>query len=263
MVDVVEHQTESRPELIGAYLASIREKKVLPIEMAARDTRIRVQRLQEIENDDFSQFAHPSYARMFLMDYARYLGVPISAIRELLPDRGECGTQGYQYLQRISGTEDYTPLRARRPRRSFMPLFAGVIVLLIAMIGGFKLWITYRNLDRIGFGRANEQPLAALPVAEPVKEEAVLVPEPAAPAEPVPASSSEEARLIPSLNPILEAPVENFSLTPRENSDPAPALSPETLPADSLPAQPSASFFDTPQIYAGSLIEQPTTGAVH
>lgn len=245
MVDVVEQQAESRPELIGAYLASIREKKDLPIEMAARDTRIRVQRLQEIENDDFSQFSHPSYARMFLMDYARYLGVPISSIRELLPDRGECGAQGYQYLQRMSGTEEYAPTRVRRPRRSFRPVFVGLVALLVAVIGGFKLWITYRNLDRIGFGRAGDAPIAA-----------VQAPEPA-----VPASSTDEARLIPSLTPMLQtpAPVENFSLTPEESSDVAPILSPEA--SNSLPVEPAASLSETPQIYAGSLIEQ--TGSVH
>ncbi len=74
-------------ESLGSRLAAARKAKDLPIEKAAHDTRIRVQRLREIEHDDFSQFSHPSYARMFLTDYARYLGMDVDAIKHLLPPR--------------------------------------------------------------------------------------------------------------------------------------------------------------------------------
>ena len=46
---------------VGARLGGARIKAGISLEKAAKDTRIRVQRLKEIEADDFSGFAHPTY----------------------------------------------------------------------------------------------------------------------------------------------------------------------------------------------------------
>ena len=58
---------------LGAQFAAAREKRGLSIEKVSSETHIRVQRLREIERDDYSQFSHPSYARMYAIDYAKYL----------------------------------------------------------------------------------------------------------------------------------------------------------------------------------------------
>lgn len=55
---------------LGAQFAAVRQKRGLTVEKVSSETHIRVQRLREIERDDFSRFAHPSYARMYAMDYA-------------------------------------------------------------------------------------------------------------------------------------------------------------------------------------------------
>jgi len=188
---------EHAGKTLGAFLLSVREERGLPIEQAAHDTRIRAQRLREIENDDLSHFSHPSYARLFLVDYAKYLGVPFQEIRSLLPDVGECGSEGYQYLQDVPG--EISPVRAARsirPRR-LVPVFAAAAVFLVCVLGAFQLWITLRNIDRLGLGAVTQTDRAELDraSAEPVK--AVVVP--AAP------EDSELNPVAPAVQPQAEA----------------------------------------------------------
>ena len=71
---------DQQPEgdfFIGARLSERRQKLGIQLEKAAKDIRVSVSRLSQIEADDFSSFAHPTYARLFLVDYANYLRVPL------------------------------------------------------------------------------------------------------------------------------------------------------------------------------------------
>ncbi len=137
-----------------------REARGLPLEKAAHETRIHIQRLRQIENDDHSHFTHPSYARMFLIDYARYLGVPVSDIRDMLPAPGAAGSEGYQYLQESDERVVYRPIRPARQRR-LIPALIGAAVVVACLVGGFQLMVTMRKLDRIDLGKLT-QPEAAV-----------------------------------------------------------------------------------------------------
>ena len=168
--------TNQDAQTIGAILSAVREERGVPIEQAARDTRIRAQRLREIESDDFSHFSHPSYARLFLVDYAKYLGISLAEIRSLLPDPGECGTEGYQYLQEIPG--EPTPSRVARriqPRWRVLPFVAGVAILFVSLVGGFTLWKMKRDYDRLGLNKAAQNDKAELLRSETTVIEAVPV----------------------------------------------------------------------------------------
>ena len=147
---------------LGAQFAAAREKRGLSLEKASSETRIRVQRLREIERDDFSHFSHPSYARMFAIDYAKYLGIPISRVRRLLPDAGECGAEGYQYLRetacdymrtdiaRSAGAGVYCPSSSRLRSSSCSALADSSSGLQFATLSGWAsiAWLTKtkRNL---------------------------------------------------------------------------------------------------------------------
>ena len=74
-----------------------------------------IQRVREMERDDFSSFPHSSYARMYAIDYAKYLGIPISRVRRMLPEAGEQGWGGHQYLQEKAC--DYMRTDFTSPRR--------------------------------------------------------------------------------------------------------------------------------------------------
>jgi cytoskeletal protein RodZ len=136
---------------LGGILSGRREERGILIEQAARATRIRARRLQELENDDISNFSHPSYARLFMQDYAKYLGIPLADIRAFLPESGSYGGEGYDYLNEIPGDPAAGRMARRiQPRRRLVPALVGIALLTLTVLGGFQIWRTMRNLDRIG-----------------------------------------------------------------------------------------------------------------
>jgi cytoskeletal protein RodZ len=60
---------------VGKQLQDARLEKGWSPELAARETKIRVDRLHELESDDYSNFSSPTYARGFVRTYARALGM--------------------------------------------------------------------------------------------------------------------------------------------------------------------------------------------
>ena len=60
---------------VGKQLLEARTAKGWTPEMAARETKIRLDRLRELEDDDYSNFSSPTYARGFVRTYARALGI--------------------------------------------------------------------------------------------------------------------------------------------------------------------------------------------
>lgn len=163
---------------LGTILSKARQSRGLPLEQVAHETRIRVQRLKEIEADDLSQFSHPSYARMYLTDYARYLGVNVEEIRAYLPDWGECGTEGYQYLQEtpVDSVKAIRRLRSRPRLRTIAVVAASVI---LVSLGSFKIFKTMRDIDRLNLSRVAQDDRSALTGIE--MEEAPVVEAAAAP----------------------------------------------------------------------------------
>jgi len=141
--------SEPAGKSLGSLLAAAREARKIPREKAARDTRIRVQRLREIESDDLSHFSHPSYARLFLADYAKYLDIPFAEIRQMLPETGGCGTEGYQYLQDMPESDAAQAACRLRPRRRLFPVFAAVTLVVLCALGVLQIWITVRNIHRL------------------------------------------------------------------------------------------------------------------
>ena len=166
---------------IGAQFAEARRKLGVSLEEASRATHIRADKLSRIENDDLSCFAHPSYARMFLTDYAKYLGISVGEIRRWLPDSGGCGTEGYQYLQEIPCEQ----MRAKvewQPRKRFFPAMAAAALVAVCGIASVQIWITMRNIDRLGLYRIPSEGRTALSVPDVRPDRALRDVSPVAPA---------------------------------------------------------------------------------
>jgi cytoskeleton protein RodZ len=60
---------------VGKQLQEARLAKNWTPELAARETKIKVDRLRDLETDDYSHFTSPTYARGFVRTYARALGL--------------------------------------------------------------------------------------------------------------------------------------------------------------------------------------------
>jgi cytoskeleton protein RodZ len=204
-----DHQPES-DFFIGARLSARRQKLGIQLEKAAKDIRVSVSRLSQIESDDFSSFAHPTYARLFLVDYANYLHVPLDEIRDYLPGSKKLGTTENRYLEVLLARQTFLHGdQFKSLRRLLFGVGAGLLVLILIGLGIY-FWKTWKKLERV-------QPVAnasaALPAATP---RPAVKPRPSA----TPASTPEVVRVLSEATPTpaTKASPTPFTLPPFEPS---------------------------------------------
>jgi cytoskeletal protein RodZ len=121
-------------------------------------TKIRPQRLAEIEADDFSQFPSLAYAKGFLLIYGKFLDVDVTPYLDAFEDSESVTVDGYSYLQENERARPVSAPVARRRaaptagsnRVSPMPLIVGIVVLVVGFIG-MKFLL---NVQRLAPGRA-------------------------------------------------------------------------------------------------------------
>src|SRR6476646_7098587 len=103
-------------EGLGKKFQEARLARKLTLDEAARMTKIRPQRLAEIEADDFSQFPSLAYAKGFLLIYGKFLDVDVTQYMEAFEGSDAVTVDGYSYLQDNPAPK---PVRTRvTPRRS-------------------------------------------------------------------------------------------------------------------------------------------------
>jgi cytoskeletal protein RodZ len=207
---------------VGGRLAAKRQRAGITIEKAAKDTRIPVARLLQIEADDFSSFAHPTYARMFLVDYANYLRVPLDEIRPALPGSQKLGSGDNKYLDVLLATPGFLQgEQFKSVRRLLIAIGAAIGVLLLIAVGIYS-WRTWKKFERV-------KP-AAIPAATPA---------------PLPPVLFEPLEPTPQPSPIATAtPTPTPAATPSPSPSPSPAVSP--TPFRLPPFQPSPRPRTTP-----------------
>ncbi len=190
---------------VGARLGGARVKAGISLEKAAKDTRIRVQRLREIEADDFSGFTHPTYSRLFLLDYAEYLGISPDEIRPLLPDRAGAAGGGFEYINALARdpSSPVVPMRQKKP--GVLKIIVAVGVFLILTAAGLFVYSTVKKIERV----TGSSPLATK--TAPEKPAASPAPEGEAMPEPSATRIPEEGAL-PGTNPTATEPSDGQQL---------------------------------------------------
>jgi cytoskeletal protein RodZ len=133
---------------VGEKLHQARLGKHLSVEEAARVTRIRPDKLIDLEEDNYSNFPSMSYAKGFLLLYAKFLGVDVRDFADTLHTPSRVSSDDYEYLN--AAASGPPPPSARRayhfsqPReRTFLPvlvfgLLAAAIVLAIYLVVNFE-----------------------------------------------------------------------------------------------------------------------------
>jgi len=124
-------------------------------------TKIRPQRLAEIEGDDFSQFPSLAYAKGFLLIYGKFLDVDVTPYLDAFNDSESVTVDGYSYLQENERAKPVSaPVARRRPaaagpsnRVSPTPLIVGIVVLVVGFLG-MKFLL---NVQRLAPGRGTTQ----------------------------------------------------------------------------------------------------------
>ena len=160
-------------EGLGKKFQEARVARKLTLDEAARMTKIRPQRLAEIEADDFSQFPSLAYAKGFLLIYGKFLDVDVTPYLDAFEDSESVTVDGYSYLQENERAKPVSaPVVRRRSattapsnRVSPMPLIVGIVVLVV----GFLAMKFLLNVQRLAPGRggasAQTSPTASPAVA--------------------------------------------------------------------------------------------------
>jgi cytoskeletal protein RodZ len=231
---------------VGKQLEEARLAKSWTPELAARETKIKVERLRDLESDDFSQFSSPTYARGFVRTYARALGLDeYKILRQLdnkLPDDDSAN------IVNDNGGVAYLPETALPPRaahRDYTGLYivaalGAVVTVVIAAV----LFEAYRvgELSHWLGGESNVTADAAPAASHPTSAPSVMAAEPVARAlpvdsdtpppitEPAPAPAATAA---PAAQPV-QAPLDASA-----TGEPG-TVAPRALPVDSSTPPPIA-----------------------
>jgi cytoskeleton protein RodZ len=236
---------------VGKQLQDARLEKGWSPELAARETKIRVDRLHELESDDYSNFSSPTYARGFVRTYARALGMDeYKILRQLdnkLPEDDNASfanDTGVPYMPQ--------PSQVARPfevgKGVYIAAAVGITVLLLI---GFILVQVYRA----GYFAQ------ALPAPVPL---------PATNALPVAPDTETAQRALPadSSAPPIALPVDTTSaVTTAPAAPPATALASPAAPADTnaplraLPVDPAALATATNEAPVAPVVSTATTNA--
>lgn len=119
----------------------------------SHQTRIPVHHLQDLENDDYTPFASPIYARSFLQSYAGVLGVDPHSVTDEMAPAPAIGTQ--PFLGESEGRwialepdRTLTPA-ARRVRHSRVSDAVVAVVGILLLVGGVlwaaAIWSDHKN----------------------------------------------------------------------------------------------------------------------
>jgi cytoskeleton protein RodZ len=252
-------------EGLGTKLKEARLARGLTLIEAGRLTKIRPGRLEEIENEDFSQFASLAYAKGFLLIYGKFLDVDVTPYMEAFETSEHVTTDGYAYLQDAPETEPSRPVTVRRrssngSRGSLMPLVIGILVLVI----GFMVLKWFLDLQRLKPRPApapGTSPVATAtvsdrivaPHAQPVEETTppapTVTPEAPAPSPtvvptitpfvPAPAPAEPEVRRAEPVNPRDAAEIPTPTPRPSPRRSPRrPSPTPQPVPSPTIAVRP-------------------------
>jgi cytoskeleton protein RodZ len=188
-------------ESLGKKLQEARLRKNISLEDAARVTKIRASRLQDIEAENFSNFSSLAYAKGFLLIYGKYLEVDVTPYLDAFETSREVSVDGYAYLQDPPSTAPSPTVRRRPAKRpTLLPFIIAVGVLVLGLYF-VKLLL---DIQRITPSRPAPGAIAsATPTPSASASEKIIAPR-ALPIESPPASEAH-ATLAPTAPP--QAPV--------------------------------------------------------
>jgi cytoskeleton protein RodZ len=257
-------------EGLGQKLKEARLARGLTLDEAGRLTKIRPTQLNDIENEDFSQFASLAYAKGFLVIYGKFLEVDVTPSLEAFETPETLTVDGYAYLQDAPEPEPVRPVVVRRRsstsggggggggRGGLIPLIIGILVLVI----GFTVMKWFFQMQRLkprpstGPGTS---PTATVtdkiiaPHAQPVE---TVVPPPAsvAPASPTPTATAAATTtpVVPAAPPAEPEVRRAEPVNPKDAAEiPTPTPSPKRSPRPPRPT-PSPRASGTPRGPTGS-----------
>ncbi len=200
-------------ETVGKRLQKERLSRQLTIDQVAEATKIRPERVVDLEADDYAHFPNLTYAKSFLAKYAKFLELNIQEELDSFEVNRSVSLRDYQYL--TTARPKYVPEPRAPMSRGFRvpPLLVAILVLLVLvgvpLFSYFALTFSgVRKSDQAvltapdqspGLGTGNQETLHSTPPASPARAEAAS---PAVPAAAQTALAEANARaLSPTASP--------------------------------------------------------------
>jgi cytoskeletal protein RodZ len=125
-------------ESVGKKLQQARLSRKLEIEDVAERTKIRPDRIIDLEADEYSHFPNLTYAKSFLAKYARFLGLDIQEELDEFQISSAISMGDYQYLSSFSA-QNYgqQPRWTQRiqPKGFRVPPVVVIVLVLIVLVG--------------------------------------------------------------------------------------------------------------------------------
>ena len=122
-------------ESVGRRLQQARLAKNLEIEDVAEKTKIRPNRIIDLEADEYVHFPNPTYAKSFLANYARFLGVDIQEELEKFRAPKTISVGNYQYLSSSSSQKSVQEPRRIEAIGFRVPPAVVVVLVFIVLVG--------------------------------------------------------------------------------------------------------------------------------
>src|SRR5580692_5603527 len=125
-------------ESVGRKLQQARLARKLEIEEIAERTKIRPDRIIDLEADEYSHFPNLTYAKSFLAKYASFLGLDIQEELDKFQISPTISMGDYQYLSSITAhNHGQQPRWTQRiqPKGFRVPPAVVVVLVLIVLVG--------------------------------------------------------------------------------------------------------------------------------
>ncbi len=230
-------------EPLGKKLQEARLRRKVSLEEAARVTKIRASRIQEIENEDFSGFTSLAYAKGFLLIYGKFLDVDVSPYLDAFETSHEVSVDGYSYLQDAPSTSPPPIVRRQASKRP--ALFPFIIAVGVLVLGLYLVKLLL-DIQRIS---PTQTPGAAVvasatPAPSPASPGRVIAPR-AQPADGPPASESR-VTVAPTVAPPPPSPSLAPSPAEPEVRRAVPVSPQDAPPQEATPTEAANRFQITP-----------------
>jgi cytoskeletal protein RodZ len=182
-------------ESVGRKLQQARLARKLEIEEVAERTKIRPDRIIDLEADEYSHFPNPTYAKSFLAKYARFLGLDIQEALDSFQISPAISMGDYQYLSSFPAQNHaHQPRWTLRiqPKGFRVPPVVVAALLLIVLVGVPLFSYLALNIPRVAGTNFSSTPEKTIP--------AVVTP-----AEKVAPSNSGSLQSLATQSPSLES----------------------------------------------------------
>ena len=136
-------------ETVGRRLQKARQEKNLTIDDVAAATKIRPERIVDLEADDLTHFPSLVYARSFLVKYARFLGLDIQDDLENFQVNRAVGVGEFKYLTAAPPPKFRPEPRFNQPKKNLAPPLILAVVAVVILIGVPLIAFFAANLSRL------------------------------------------------------------------------------------------------------------------